>query len=146
MAQRRKKQSRKVLAAWTLAFSLALLAAAPRAEAACVAGARSPAGPCGPGGDLCCGSLSPGAQLIDSDGDGFGNYCDGDFNQDCVVGNPDILIASQNFGAPACALPPAMKFDLDRPVPGPPDPPDGIPCGLPDLNRLWGLFGKFVDP
>jgi hypothetical protein len=41
----------------------------------------------------------PNPDQRDSDDDGFGNVCDGDFDQDGVVGVADWLILSQVFGA-----------------------------------------------
>jgi hypothetical protein len=129
------KQRRKAWGAWTVALSVALLAAAPTAEAVCVSGARDPAGPCGGGGDLCCGTLSPGTQTLDSDGDDYGNFCDGDFNQDCVVSGADLITVLMTFGAPACIG--EMKFDLDE---------DAVPCGFPDYLRFHLLWGQAPDP
>ena len=40
--------------------------------------------------------LGPNDQ-VDSDGDGFGNVCDGDFNQDVFVGGPDFDTFLQCF-------------------------------------------------
>ena len=38
------------------------------------------------------------ASQLDSDDDGYGNACDGDFNQDGVVGGPDFTIFAGAFG------------------------------------------------
>lgn len=34
---------------------------------------------------------------VDSDGDGYGNLCDADFNQDGIVGGPDLVIHRQAY-------------------------------------------------
>ena len=46
--------------------------------------------------DNCSAALNP--SQVDSDLDGFGNACDGDFNNDGGVGGPDFGIFSAAFG------------------------------------------------
>src|SRR5262245_15317607 len=41
----------------------------------------------------------PNSNQRDSNGDGYGNACDADFNDDGVVGVPDVLAVAQRFGA-----------------------------------------------
>ncbi|MEL7448384.1 MAG: integrin alpha [Pseudomonadota bacterium] len=45
--------------------------------------------------DNCLALLNP--EQIDTDGDGIGNVCDGDFNQDCLVSFADLAYMKANF-------------------------------------------------
>ena len=73
---------------------------------------HSSAGPdeCGPGGTGCCdsdgdticdhvdnclGVVNPSQR--DDDLDGYGNICDGDLNQDCILGGADFGLISGNW-------------------------------------------------
>ncbi len=47
--------------------------------------------------DNCLGGFNP--QQIDADGDGYGNVCDADFNQDGQVNFIDLAIFRQRFGS-----------------------------------------------
>jgi len=53
--------------------------------------------------DNCSDAANPGLSSnpnqTDSDQDGYGNKCDGDFNQDGVVGGPDFTIFGTAFGS-----------------------------------------------
>ena len=48
----------------------------------------------GPSGGIC---YSTGVQ-IDTDGDGYGNPCDGDFSHDGAVNSTDVLIFNPDLG------------------------------------------------
>jgi hypothetical protein len=72
--------------------------------------------------------LGPNDQL-DVDLDGFGNVCDGDFNQDLFVGGPDFDLFLQ------C-------FDEVVGVAGPPDDPD---CAESDMNGDGFVGGPDFD-
>ncbi len=41
----------------------------------------------------------------DTDGDGYGNACDADVNNDGGIGNPDYAPIGANFGQPTAAFP-----------------------------------------
>ena len=74
--------------------------------------------------------LNPNPDQADSDGvcvGGFvhGDACDGDFNNDGVVGGPDFTMFGAAFGARETAL--ACNPDGSRPIPG-------APCWNPAVN------------
>ncbi len=47
--------------------------------------------------DNCASRYNP--EQVDADGDGFGNACDADFNQDMIVNFMDVKILMDNFGS-----------------------------------------------
>ena len=50
-------------------------------------------------GSAAANALLVNPSQLDSDGDGYGNQCDGDFNQDGTVGGPDFNIFGTAFGS-----------------------------------------------
>lgn len=86
----------RALGSWIAALSLVLLAMATVADADCVAGRRVPPIP-PPPADQCL--MLAGVQTADVDHDGFGDLCDGDYDQDCRVGIPDFAIFRAAFGS-----------------------------------------------
>jgi hypothetical protein len=64
----------------------------------------------------------------DTDGDGYGNACDGDFDNDGLVGVPDFNTFRTGFGQPVTA----ENEDLDSNC-------DGF-IGIPDLNAFRSQF------
>jgi hypothetical protein len=73
----------------------------------------------------------PNADQRDTNGDGFGNLCDPDYNGDGVVGIPDFNILRGQFGKQSAD----PGFDPDVDAQG-----DGA-IGIPDFNVLHGYFG-----
>jgi hypothetical protein len=106
----------KQLLALTAALGLALAAATPAVGTHCdpLTGERVGAPPCSQTPpDLCCSVLGP-QTGPDTDVDGFPDRCDGDYNQDCIVGAPDYILFEANvFPAPYNAL---MDHDGVAPV------------------------------
>ena len=80
--------------------------------------------------DNCIDVANPGQD--DSDGDSCGNLCDGDFDQDSIIGYPDMGRLSANVGTTN------SNFDLTEPV------GDGV--GEADANALMALFGTTPGP
>lgn len=79
-------------------------------------------------------ALYPNPAQYDSDQDGFGNYCDADFNGDGVVGIPDFGLFRSVYDT---SVPPTSPdFDLV---------PDGL-IGLPDFNRMRMLMLEPLGP
>jgi hypothetical protein len=74
-----------------------------------------------------------GQDQCDTDGDGYGNTCDGDFNQDNIVGIPDFGTLIQTFGDTGH---PVNATDLNC---------DEI-VGIPDFGTFSGLFGNSPGP
>lgn len=72
----------------------------------------------------------------DTNQDGFGNLCDGDFNQDGIVGLGDYLVLSSQYGNRESD----PGFDADVDLDG-----DGIIGGL-EFARISGLFSQPVGP
>lgn len=70
----------------------------------------------------------------DTDGDGCGNYCDGDYNQDGIVGGPDFTIFAYAFGA---GTPGNPGFNTNADVNG-----DSI-VGGPDYTWFAIQFGDY---
>jgi hypothetical protein len=66
----------------------------------------------------------------DSDHDGYGNLCDGDFTNDGTVGGPDLLILGRGFGSSAGDPDFDPKADMNG---------DGV-IGGPDLGLWYPLF------
>ena len=54
-----------------------------------------------------CTNRSNAAQT-DTDGDGYGNACDGDFNNDCLTNIFDLFAFKMNFGGTN------LEFDLNN--------------------------------
>jgi hypothetical protein len=84
--------------------------------------------------DNCLG-VSNSAQ-IDADGDGCGNACDADYNQDGFVGGPDFGIMKGSFGKSVgqAGYNPACDSNADNIV------------GGPDFGFLKGQFGAAGSP
>ena len=104
--------------------------------------------PCPPGGDPdadglcddqgldnCTAIANPGQR--DDDQDGYGNICDEDVNQDCIVGAPDV---SGVFGQLLQTSPwvpvEAGRFDVTE---------DNI-VGAPDLSQTFGRLLQQPGP
>jgi 1,4-alpha-glucan branching enzyme len=68
--------------------------------------------------------------VFDADGDGWGNRCDADFNNDGVVGGPDYIFLAQRWGSTD------RLADLDG---------DGV-VGIGDFAILSGSFGGSPGP
>ena len=75
-------------------------------------------------------------EQLDFDDDGFGNVCDADFNNDCIVGVPDFGIFGAHFGGVVCDVDFAPTCDLNT---------DGV-VGVPDFAAFGALFGKEPGP
>jgi hypothetical protein len=101
-----------------LAALLLLVTAATGAHAVCVAGGRVP--------DTDTGACS-GTPNIDTDGDDYGDPCDSDYNQDCVVGIEDFLFFRECYGPPG-TQDPVCDHTADGTV------------GLPDFNIFYINF------
>jgi hypothetical protein len=87
-----------------------------------------------------CVEVANGSQL-DADGDGCGNACDPDFNQDGVVGIPDFTVFRQCFGSSVPADGPALDSECaESDMTG-----DGV-VGIPDFARFRQRFGEFPGP
>jgi glucose/arabinose dehydrogenase len=82
------------------------------------------------------------ASQEDADFDGFGNACDGDFDQSGVVGGADLIVLRKCFGASvgAGAGPPADPTCAESDMNG-----DGI-VGAPDFNLFRLVFGMPPGP
>ena len=78
--------------------------------------------------DNCLGQAN--ADQRDSDGDGFGNWCDADLNNDNRVNFADLAIFRTKFGTSD----PDADFDGNGSV------------GFSDLARLRALFGGTPGP
>ena len=126
--------------AFSMAFAFLVLAGMPPA---------SDAGPCPSTLEVAAGQPDDGigdcvdncttrdnAAQIDSNGDGYGNVCDADFNDDGVVGLPDLGLMKKVFGfsAPGPPYDPDMDMNSDGAI------------GLPDLGLLKKGFGLPVGP
>ncbi len=82
-----------------------------------------------------CNVVSNSAQ-IDSDLDGFGNGCDGDFDNDGVIATSDFLVIRRAFGSEAGASEFQPGADMDG---------DGI-VGITDFIRWLRGFGAAPGP
>jgi hypothetical protein len=87
------------------------------------------------GGDNCLGLANPAQR--DDDEDGYGNICDSDTNQDCLVGALDLAGVFGNFGG---AAPWAPKSD------GAFDVTEDNVTGALDLAGVFGDFGGVPGP
>jgi len=74
-----------------------------------------------------------GDNQCDTDQDGYGNTCDADVTNDGLVGNPDYLPITNNFGQPTAVYPGA---DITC---------DGF-IGNPDYLPITNGFGTTVGP
>jgi hypothetical protein len=87
------------------------------------------------GGDNCLGVANPAQR--DDDEDGYGNICDSDTNQDCIVGAFDLGEVFGNFGGAAPWAPKnSGVYDVDE---------DNI-VGAFDLGKVFGDFGGPPGP
>jgi hypothetical protein len=77
--------------------------------------------------------LAPNANLRDTDGDGFGNRCDPDFNQNVTVDSNDASLLKSKLGTPAALSP---NLDLDG---------NGL-IDLADMSILQSMFRKPPGP
>jgi hypothetical protein len=71
---------------------------------------------------------------IDSDGDGFGNVCDGDFNQDGVVGGTDFGLFVSCVGSESSVC---QALDMNG---------DGLVGGGGDFTEFVATFGQLAGP
>lgn len=76
------------------------------------------------------------AEQIDSDGDGYGNRCDGDYNNDGSVDAADFAIVHNAFGA--------VEGEGDY-LPAADHDSDGVIAGS-DLSAHHGFNGQPVGP
>jgi len=76
------------------------------------------------------------ASQSDVDGDGFGDLCDADLNNDGVVGNPDFAAFRLAYGSQPGDAHWSPVADLNS---------DGA-VGAPDFNRFRQLFGGLPGP
>jgi hypothetical protein len=108
---------------------LVLIAWAPGASAGCDAATGNRTAPFPAGGDNCF-TVSP--SPTDSNGDGFGNACDADYNPvtKCKLTMADFVMFRAAFGSVGFAFP-----DQDHS-----EPPDGI-VGAPDFIVFSTRFG-----
>ncbi len=82
-----------------------------------------------------CTLLANEAQL-DTDGDGIGNMCDCDFNQDSFCGGPDFTIFVGCFNAPTNSISDCEAADMNG---------DGF-VGGPDFTRFISGFNGAPGP
>lgn len=75
-------------------------------------------------------TIAPNPDQTDTDGDGYGNACDADFNNDCIVNVSDIPILRDLYGQPD------NQADLTG---------DGF-TNVPDLIRVRELFNAAPGP
>lgn len=73
---------------------------------------------------------------VDADADGYGNLCDGDFNNDGRAGGPDLIALGSRFGAFAGSPSYDAAVDMNS---------DGA-IGGPDLVRWAAAFGDPPGP
>jgi hypothetical protein len=109
---------------------LVLVAWATAASAGCDAATGNRTAPFPPGGNSCFTvPVSP----TDSNGDGFGNACDADYNPvtKCKVNMADFMVFRAAFGSVGGAFP-----DQDHS-----EPPDGVVDGS-DFGAFVARFGK----
>ena len=116
-----------LLASVAVSF-LILIAWASVASAGCDAATGDRTAPFPGGGDFCF-TVSP--SLIDSNGDGFGNRCDADYNPvtKCKVNMADFVLLRAAFGGTAASFP-----DQDHTS-------DGV-IGAADFIVFSARFGK----
>jgi hypothetical protein len=85
------------------------------------------------GSDNCTAVANPGQR--DDDEDGYGNVCDADTNQDCIVGGPDISgVFANAFSASPWAPKNDGAYDINE---------DGI-VGGPDIS--FAFSNAFLPP
>jgi len=86
--------------------------------------------------DTCTLVANPGPAQLDTDGDGIGNLCDCDFNQDNFCGGPDFTLFIGCFNKPAGTDPVCQAADMNG---------DGF-VGGPDFTLFIGGFNKPPGP
>ncbi len=79
-------------------------------------------------------TLRPNPTQRDTDGDGFGNICDADFDQSCLVNGADFVILRDNFGTDnedtdfnGDGITNGFDFRIFRSLAGSPPGPSGVP-------------------
>lgn len=87
------------------------------------------------GGDNCLGVANPAQR--DDDEDGYGNLCDADTNQDCLIGAGDLGGVFSNFGGSSPWAPKnGGAFDVNE---------DNV-TGAADLGIVFSSFGSAPGP
>jgi hypothetical protein len=88
-------------------------------------------GICDIGDDNCLGIPNPAQR--DDDEDGYGNICDQDVTQDCVIGFPDVSGVFGNIGNGAVWTPKnSGAYDVNE---------DNV-VGFPDVSNVFGNIGQ----
>ncbi len=84
---------------------------------------------------------------LDGDGDGYGNRCDADFNQDGVVGLPDFAALALRLETTCSDAGYELAYDLDAPVSCATGcSPAECAIGLADFARVAGELGRLPGP
>jgi hypothetical protein len=90
--------------------------------------------------DNCISAANPNPSQRDDDEDGYGNSCDHDVTNDCVIGGPDLGAIFGAFGASSGnnwnGDPTRAAYDINQ---------DNV-VGGPDLGATFALFGGTPGP
>ena len=115
---------------WMAATLLVAVAWTPAASAVCMLPGGNRVPPL-PGADKC--TTVVGVQVIDTDGDDYGNGCDADYDQNCLTNMIDFGIFRANFELP---IPPGVPET---------DHNGDLVVTIPDFLIFSVLFGKPPD-